>query len=281
MSERLDVMKTYKLLIKGQFPRSESGRTYEVSDAVGGFLANASRASRKDVREAVVAARGAQASWWGSSAYLKGQILYRWAEMAESRRRDLADLVQRAWGIGEDEALEEVNAAIDRLVWYAGWTDKIAQVYGGANPVAGPYFNFSVPRPCGVVVAIAPSNGSLQGWVDVVAAPLCAGNTVVVLASHEHPLAAFALAELTATADVPPGVLNLLTGDLTELAETLARHEDVDGLDLTGAGELTTAMAEWSADSITRTYRPHPGDDPTRRLRSFIETTTVWHTMGY
>ncbi|NNN03773.1 MAG: aldehyde dehydrogenase family protein [Acidimicrobiaceae bacterium] len=281
MSERLDVMKTYKLLIKGQFLRSESGRTYEVSDAVGGFLANAARASRKDVREAVVAARGAQASWWESSAYLKGQILYRWAEMAESRRRDLADLVQRAWGIGEDEALEDVNAAIDRLVWYAGWTDKIAQVYGGANPVAGPYFNFSVPRPCGVVAAIAPSNGSLQGWVDVVAAPLCAGNTVVAVASHEHPLAAFALAELTATADVPPGVLNLLTGDLAELAETLARHEDVDGLDLTGAGEFATAMAEWSADSITRTYRPHPGDDPTRRLRSFIETTTVWHTMGY
>ncbi len=279
MSERLDVLKTYKLLIKGQFPRSESGRTYEVVDQSGAFLANVARASRKDVREAVLAARSAQPAWAASSAYLKGQILYRWAEMAESRRRDLADLVARTTASRGAEA--EVAAAIDRLVWYAGWTDKIAQVYGGANPVAGPYFNFSLPRPCGVVVAVAPASGSLLGWIDTVGAALCAGNTVVSLAAHRAPLGAFAFAELTATSDLPPGALNLLTGDLEELGETLARHEDVDGLDLTGAGELTPALAEWAAESITRTYVPHQGDDPTRRLRAFIETTTVWHTVGY
>ncbi|MBU6496446.1 MAG: aldehyde dehydrogenase [Acidobacteria bacterium] len=278
MSERLDVKKTYKLLIKGQFPRSESGRTYEVLDARGAFLANVARASRKDVREAVLAARGAQPGWSAASAYLKGQILYRWAEMAESRRRDLADLVISP---ETHDAERDVAEAIDRLVWYAGWTDKVAQVYGGANPVAGPYFNFSLPRPCGVVASFAPPSGSLVGWVDSVAAALCTGNTVLSLLSPSRPLAAFALAELTATSDLPPGVLNVLTGDPGELGEVIARHEDVDGLDLTGGDERGADLAEWAADSLKRTYRPHEGDDPTRRLRAFIDTTTVWHTVGY
>ena len=282
MSERLDVKKTYKLVVKGAFPRSESGRSYEVRSASGDFVANAAQASRKDLREAVLAARGAQATWWKATAYNRGQVLYRWAEMAESRSSELAEHVQLAEGLKKREAQASVARAIDRLVWYAGWTDKVTQVLGGANPVAGPFFNFSLPVPSGVIGVVAPTRSSLEGFVDVVAAPMCAGNAVVALASETRPTPAIILAECSVTSDLPGGVLNVLTGHLAELAPHLASHEDVDGLDLTGAGELADELARLGAASIKRVYRER-GDgeeNPLRRLRTYVETTTVWHTIG-
>ena len=281
MSERLDVRKTYKLLIDGAFPRSESGRTYEVLDARGAFVANVARASRKDVRDAVRAARAAQPRWWSASAYNRGQVLYRWAEMAESRAGELAAQVAAAEGPDAADARASVGRAVDRLVWYAGWTDKVTQVLGGANPVAGPFFNFSLPVPSGVVAVLAPRDSSLEGFVDAVAAPLCVGNAVVALASETRPLPAVLLGEMSATADLPGGVVNVLTGSLDELAPVLASHEDVDGLDLEGAPDAAGELAALAAATITRVLFPRTGGDASlRRLRAFVETTTVWHTVG-
>jgi acyl-CoA reductase-like NAD-dependent aldehyde dehydrogenase len=281
MSERLDVRKTYKLLIDGAFPRSESGRTYEVLDARGAFVANVARASRKDVRDAVRAARAAQPRWWSASAYNRGQVLYRWAEMAESRAGELAAQVAAAEGLDATDARASVGRAVDRLVWYAGWTDKVTQVLGGANPVAGPFFNFSLPVPSGVVAVLAPRDSSLEGFVDAVAAPLCVGNAVVALASETRPLPAVLLGEMSATADLPGGVVNVLTGSLDELAPVLASHEDVDGLDLEGAPDAAGELAALAAATITRVLFPRTGGDASlRRLRAFVETTTVWHTVG-
>ncbi len=281
MSERLDVRKTYKLLIDGAFPRSESGRTYEVLDARGAFVANVARASRKDVRDAVRAARTAQPRWWSASAYNRGQVLYRWAEMAESRAGELAAQVAAAEGLDATDARASVGRAVDRLVWYAGWTDKVTQVLGGANPVAGPFFNFSLPVPSGVVAVLAPRDSSLEGFVDAVAAPLCVGNAVVALASETRPLPAVLLGEMSATADLPGGVVNVLTGSLDELAPVLASHEDVDGLDLEGAPDAAGELAALAAATITRVLFPRTGGDASlRRLRAFVETTTVWHTVG-
>jgi len=280
--QRLDVRKTYKLLINGAFPRSESGRSYKVHSSDGAFLANVAQGSRKDIRDAVVAARGVQAKWWGATAYNRGQVIYRLAEMAESRRAELASHVALSEGASDDEADAIVSRSIDRVVWYAGWTDKIAQVYGGANPVAGPFFNFSLPTPSGVVGVLAPQASSLEGFVDAALAPLTAGNTVVVVASERRPTPAALLAEMTATADFPAGVLNVITGLTSELAPTLASHEDVDGIDLSGVDEdAANELANVAAGSIKRVYRPRTGDDdPARRLRVFIETSTVWHTIG-
>ena len=281
MSERLDVRKTYKLLIDGAFPRSESGRTYEVLDARGAFVANVARASRKDVRDAVRAAHAAQPRWWSASAYNRGQVLYRWAEMAESRAGELAAQVAAAEGLDATDARASVGRAVDRLVWYAGWTDKVTQVLGGANPVAGPFFNFSLPVPSGVVAVLAPRDSSLEGFVDAVAAPLCVGNAVVALASETRPLPAVLLGEMSATADLPGGVVNVLTGSLDELAPVLASHEDVDGLDLEGAPDAAGELAALAAATITRVLFPRTGGDASlRRLRAFVETTTVWHTVG-
>ena len=281
MSERLDVKKTYKLVVNGAFPRSESGRSYEVTTTAGRFFANVALASRKDLRDAVVAARAGQAKWWSASAYNRGQVLYRWAEMAEGRAAELVAHVQAAEGLKKREALASVSRAIDRIVWYAGWTDKVAQVLGGANPVAGPYFNFSLPTPSGVVGVVADQVSSLEGFVESVAAPLCVGNSVVVLASERRPTLGLLLAEMSTTSDFPAGVLNVLSGSLVELAPHLASHEDVDGLDLTGAGELGEELARLAAQSIKRVYRDRAGaGDPLRRLRTFVETSTVWHTIG-
>lgn len=282
MSEhRLDVRKTYKLLINGAFPRSESGRSYEVTAANGEFLANVAQGSRKDLRDAVSAARAAQPKWWGASAYNRGQVLYRLAEMAESRRAELAEHVALGEGLDADAAQASVGRAIDRIVWYAGWADKIAQVFGGTNPVAGPYFNFSLPTPSGVVAVIAPQASSLEGFVDCVLAPLSVGNSVVVLASERRPTPAVLLGEMTATSDFPAGVVNIVTGLTEELASTLATHEDVDGLDLEGVDDVG-ALAALGASSIKRVLRPVGSSDPTslRRLRAFVETSTVWHTIG-
>ena len=282
MSERLDVKKTFKLVVNGAFPRSESGRSYEVTTANGKFLANVAQASRKDLRDAVVAARAGQAKWWNATAYNRGQVMYRWAEMAEGRRSELLEHVQWAEGLKKRDAQASVARAIDRIVWYAGWTDKVTQVLGGANPVAGPYFNFSLPVPSGVIGVVAPQDSSLEGFVEAVCAPMCVGNAVVALASERRPTPAVVLAEMTATADFPGGVLNVLTGFTAELVTHLASHEDVDGLDLAGSAELSDELARVAAGSIKRVYRARPNDEenPLRHLRTFVETSTVWHTIG-
>jgi acyl-CoA reductase-like NAD-dependent aldehyde dehydrogenase len=280
-TDRLDVRKTYKLLINGAFPRSESGRSYEVATARGAFFANVAQGSRKDVRDAVVAARGAQSIWWAQSAYNRGQVIYRLAEMAESRHDELAEHVARAEGASARAARLSVGRSIDRLVWYAGWTDKITQVFGGANPVAGPYFNFSLPVPSGVIGVIAEQESSLEAFVDAVGAPLAAGNAVVAIASERRPTPAILLGEMTVTSDFPAGVLNIITGLTGELAPTLAAHEDVDGIDLAGVdAEFADELALLAAGSIKRVLRPGPRDASLARLRAFVETSTVWHTIG-
>ena len=279
--KRLEVRKTYKLLINGAFPRSESGRTYEVKTAKGAYWANIAQGSKKDVREAVYAARVAQPKWWAASAYNRGQVIYRLAEMAESRRDELTEHVQVAEGLKTKEAQAVVARSIDRIVWYAGWTDKITQVFGGANPVAGPFFNFSMPVPSGVIAVIAPQDSSLEGFVDAVLAPVTVGNSVVVLASERRPTPALLLGEMTATSDFPGGVFNIVTGITSELASTLATHEDVDGLDLEGAGAQAGELAVAGAATIKRVLRPAASNDSSlRRLRAFVETSTVWHTVG-
>ena len=267
---RLAVRKTYKLFIGGKFPRSESGRTYPVNDS------NVALASRKDLRDAVVAARKAFAGWSGATAYNRGQVVYRIAEMVEARRKEF-----RSLGVGADE----VDAAIDRLVWYAGWSDKIAQVLGGANPVAGPYFNISAPEPTGVVGLLTPADSALLGLVSVVAPAIVTGNTAVVLAAEAHPLVAVTFAAVLATSDVPGGVVNILTGRPAETAPWLASHADVNALDLAGADDgLARELEIAAADTLTRVLRPTTTDwyaDPgLRRLKAHLETKTVWHPKG-
>ena len=282
---RLAVPKTYKLYIGGKFPRSESGRTYEIATAKGDFVANVAKASRKDARDAIVAARGAVKGWAGATAYNRGQVLYRIAELLEGRRAQFVDEITRLEGGSAAAASAQVDEAIDRWVWYAGWTDKHAQVAGGANPVAGPYFNISVPEPTGVVAVIAPQDSSLLGFVSAVAPPLVTGNTVVVVASERLPLSAITLAEVLATSDVPGGVVNILTGSPAEIAPWLASHADVNALDLVGAGSL-----EWidlqiaAADTLKRVLPPEEGPDAAApsldRISAFTETKTVWHTKS-
>jgi acyl-CoA reductase-like NAD-dependent aldehyde dehydrogenase len=285
--ERLAVRKTYKLYIGGAFPRSESGRSYVVVDAKGAFLANAAQGSRKDVRDAVVAARKAQPRWAGATAYNRGQILYRVAEMLDGRRAQFTDEVVSSEGVGPDEAVARVDAAVDRWVWFAGWADKVAQVVGSSNPVAGPFFNFSVPEPTGVVGIVAPQASSLLGLVSVLAPVLVTGNTVVLLASETRPLPAITLAEVLATADIPGGVVNLITGRVGELAPVLAAHRDVDALDLAGApGPLLADLERAAVTNVKRVLRPDTCDGdwttaPTpRRMLAFLETKTVWHPIG-
>lgn len=286
MAERLTVPKTYKLAIGGAFPRSESGRTYEVTTPTGGFLANAALASRKDARDAVVAARAAFSGWSGATAYNRGQVLYRIAEVLEGRHAQFVDEIRRSEGVNAVRATAQVDAAIDTWVWYAGWTDKFSQVAGSGNPVAGPYFNLSVPEPTGVVAIVAPQEpkgASLLGLVSVVAPALVAGNTVVVVADETHPLSAISLAEVLATSDVPGGVVNVLTGSPAEIAPWLASHADVNALDLAGAGSLEWVDLEISAaDTLKRVLPPEPGV-PARslqRILAFVETKTVWHTKS-
>ncbi|MDX1621968.1 MAG: aldehyde dehydrogenase family protein [Nitriliruptorales bacterium] len=284
---RLDVRKTYKLFVGGAFPRSESGRSYEVTGPDGAFLANAAQASRKDARDAVVAARKAVAGWSGATAYNRGQVLYRVAEMLEGRREQFVAEVAAGEGVANDEAAAQVSAAIDRWVWYAGWSDKYSQIDGAANPIAGPYFNFSVPEPTGVVAAFAPQSSSLLGFVSVVAPIVVSGNTVVIVASQDRPLPAMSLAEVLATSDVPGGVINILTGVTDELAPHLAAHMDVNAIDLTGlAGGDTAELERDAAENVKRVVRA-PSQEPDwtatpdpRRILRFTETKTVWHPMG-
>jgi acyl-CoA reductase-like NAD-dependent aldehyde dehydrogenase len=284
---RIDVRKTYKLYINGAFPRSESGRSYEVCDSRGRFLANASQASRKDGRDAVSAARSAFKGWSHANAYLRGQIVYRIAEVMESRRAQLVADVMAAEALTETRANRVVDAAIDRIVWYAGWADKLPAVLGNANAVSGPFFNFSIPEPSGVVAILAPEESSLLGLVSTVIPVIVAGNTAVVVTSASRPLPAITWAECLATSDVPAGVVNVLTGDHAEIAPWLASHKDVDGIDLTGVADETLAreLEAAAAVNLKRFARPDADEDwaqrpNLRRLSRFIETKTVWHPIG-
>ena len=287
MSDRLAVRKTYKLYVNGAFPRSESGRTYEVTDSRGTFLANAAWASRKDARDAVVAARGAFGKWSRATAYNRGQVLYRVAEVMEGRHAQFCEEVAAGEGVSGGRARAVVDAAIDRWVWYAGWTDKLAAVLGSANPVAGPFFDFSLPEPTGVVAVLAPQRSSLLGLVSVLAPVLAGGNTAVVVTSRARPLPAVTLGEVLATSDVPGGVVNLLTGDAAEIGPWLAEHDDVDAVDLTGApAGRAMELERLAAGSIKRVLRP-PAEEPdwsadpgTSRMTPFLETKTVWHPKG-
>ncbi len=287
MSERLEVRKTYKLYVGGAFPRSESGRSYEVTDAKGKFLANASQASRKDGRDAVGAARKAFGGWSTRTPYNRGQVLYRVAEVLEGRRAQFVEEVSASEGLSRSKAETSVDAATDRLVWYAGWADKLAQVVGGANPVAGPYFNFSLPDPTGVVAILAPQDSSLLGLVSTIAPAIVSGNTTVVVSSYQRPLPAITLSEVMATSDVPGGVVNILTGDAAEIGPWLASHMDVNALDLAGIedADLVRDLEVAAAENLKRVLRPAPGTDWTaqpglERMTAFLETKTVWHPIG-
>ena len=286
-SERIDVRKTYKLYIGGAFPRSESGRTYEVSGSDGGFLANAALGSRKDARDGVVAARKAFPGWSAATAYNRGQVLYRVAELLEGRRAQFVDQLRAGEGLAAKEAEATVSAAIDRWVWYAGWSDKISQVAGSVNSVAGPYFDFSIPVPTGVVAVLAPQESSLLGLVSVLAPVIVSGNAAVVVASEAAPLPAVTLSEVLATSDVPGGVVNILTGRTGEIAPHLAAHMDVNAIDLAGASaDLAADLERAAADNVKRIVRrplaqPDWRAEPsTARLLSFLETKTVWHPIG-
>jgi acyl-CoA reductase-like NAD-dependent aldehyde dehydrogenase len=262
---RLPVKKTYKLFVGGAFPRSESGRTYLAEGQ------NVARASRKDLRDAVRAARAAVSGWAGATAYNRGQVLYRVAETMESRRADLA-----AHCSGKDE----VDRSIDRFVWYAGWADKLAQVLGGTNPVAGPYFNFTIPEPTGVVGILAPDEPALEGLVSRLAPAIVGGNAAVVVASEQHPLAAIELAEALATSDIPGGVVNILTGHRAELAPWLAGHMDVNALDVTGADGLAPELEKLAAENVKRVVRGAADGQSPWEIAAFLELKTVWHPIG-
>jgi acyl-CoA reductase-like NAD-dependent aldehyde dehydrogenase len=284
---RLEVKKTYKLYIGGDFPRSESGRSYELFDAKGKFMANAALASRKDARDAVQAARKAFPGWSGRTAYNRGQIVYRIAEVLEGRSDQFVSELVAAEGVTPARARRYLEAAIDRLVWYAGWADKITQVAGNANPVAGPFFNLSSPEPSGVIAVVAPQ-GPILGLVSVVAPLIVTGNTVVVVASEDYPLTSITLSEVMATSDLPGGVVNVLTGTQAEIAPWLASHMDVNGIDLTGVRDpaLATSLEEAAAENLKRVRRPAAAEDDwladpgIDRMTQFLETKTVWHPIG-
>ncbi|HET6986088.1 MAG TPA: aldehyde dehydrogenase family protein [Kribbella sp.] len=283
---RLEVRKTYKLYIGGAFPRSESGRSYVVNDAKGKFLANASQASRKDARDAVVAARKAFGGWSARTAYNRGQVLYRIAEVMEGRHEQFSAEVASSEGLSISKARAVVDASIDRWVWYAGWADKLAQVVGSSNPVAGPYFDFSLPEATGVVAVLAPQHSSLLGLTSVIAPAIVSGNTVVAVSSYERPLPAVTLGEVMATSDVPGGVVNILTGSASEVGPWLASHMDVNAIDLCGIEDPDEArdLEAAAADNLKRVRRPAEEDwtesPGLSRLTQYLELKTVWHPIG-
>lgn len=282
---RLDVKKTYKLFIGGKFPRTESGRSYEVLDAKGNQLANAAKASRKDVRDAVVAARAAQAGWASASAYNRGQILYRIAEMLEGRKAQFVAEISALTGVSEKKATQEVEAAIDAWVWYAGWSDKIDQVAGSMNPVAGPFFNISTNQPTGLVGAFAPQDSALIGLVHAVAPAIVSGNSIVVVTSETLPLCGISLAEVLETSDLPGGVVNILTGSAQELGSWMASHADVNALDLEGAANPVDLEID-AAQTLKRIIRPGSynrtgSKGSLQHILDLMELKTVWHPKGY
>jgi acyl-CoA reductase-like NAD-dependent aldehyde dehydrogenase len=282
----LAISKTYKLFIGGAFPRSESGRTYQARDNKGDFMANAALGSRKDMRDAVVAARKGYTAWSKATAYNRGQVIYRIAEMLEGRRTEFVELIMISTGASTKIATAEVDAAIDRLVHYAGWTDKLTAVLGSANPVSSPHFSYSAPEPTGVVGILAPTGSPLLGLISVIAPVITGGNACVVIAAEQDPCVAITFAEVVATSDVPAGVINILTGRISELAPHLAAHGDINALDLTGAdAQLWKSLEEAAAETVKRVYIPKGVPDFTAapgiaRLRAFLEIKTVWHPTG-
>ena len=276
---RIDVKKTYKLYIGGAFPRSESGRSYEINYAKGKFLANPALASRKDLRDAVIAARSAFNGWSSATAFNRGQILYRVAEVLEGRKAQFVDEIIALEGATRAAAVKQVDEAIDRWVWYSGWCDKIASIYGSTNPVSGPYYNFTTPEPLGVVGIIAPQKQSLLGLVDALGAVLAGGNTAVLVASEKFPLPAISLSEVLATSDLPGGVVNILTGKTAELLPWMASHMDIDGMDISGvSANLEKEVRVAGVDNLKRI---HAFKNATpQRILSFTENKTVWHPIG-
>ena len=277
---RIDVKKTYKLFINGQFPRSESGRVYEVKDSKGKFLANPAQGSRKDLRECVVAARGAFSGWSSATAFNRGQILYRVAEIMEGRSDQfVAELIAQE-GISASAAKVQVATAIDTWVWYAGWTDKISAISGATNPVAGPYYNFTIPEALGIVAVFAEGRPSLLNLVAGLAPVIASGNTAILIASEKYPLSAITLAEALATSDLPAGVVNILTGKAGELLSWVGSHMDIDGVDASGLGKKQ--LSELKVAGAENLKRIHSFDEITSPLRitSFMESKTVWHPIG-
>jgi acyl-CoA reductase-like NAD-dependent aldehyde dehydrogenase len=275
---RLEVKKTYKLYINGAFPRSESGRIYEVIDAKGNFIANPALASRKDLRDAVVAARAAQPGWAKATAYNRGQILYRIAEMLEGRADQIANEISATSGVTDKKAHEQLMAAIDRWVWYAGWSDKLAAAFGSTNPVAGPYYNFTIPEAQGVI-AVAPRDEFLS-FIDSIAPVITSGNSVIALVPGASAVPAMTFAEVLATSDLPHGVINILTGSHDELAPWAASHMDIDGMDISGIDKKKrTALKEAGAENLKRIHHFDDAQTPTR-IYAFMEAKTVWHPIG-
>lgn len=275
---RLEVKKTYKLYINGAFPRSESGRIYEVTDAKANFIANPALASRKDLRDAVVAARAAQPGWAKATAYNRGQILYRIAEMLEGRADQIAGEISTTSGVTSKKAHEQLMAAIDRWVWYAGWSDKLAAAFGSTNPVAGPYYNFTIPEAQGVI-AVAPRDEFLA-FIDSIAPVITSGNSVIALVPGASAVPAMTFAEVLATSDLPHGVINILTGSHDELAPWAASHMDIDGMDISGIDKKKrTALKEAGAENLKRIHHFDDAQTPTR-IYAFMEAKTVWHPIG-
>jgi acyl-CoA reductase-like NAD-dependent aldehyde dehydrogenase len=277
---RIDVMKTYKLFINGSFPRSESGRVYEVKDAKGKFLANPCLGSRKDLRESVVAARTAHNGWASATAFNRGQVLYRVAEIMQGRIDQFVAEIIAQEGATPTSAKAQVQSAIDTWVWYAGWCDKIDSISGSTNPVSGPYYNFSIPESLGVVAIFADAKPSLLNLVASLAPIIASGNTAILIANEKHPLCAITLAECISTSDVPAGVVNVLTGKFDQFISWAGSHMDIDGIDATGVGKSElTELKELGAENLKRIYS-FSELLSTKRMTNFMEVKTVWHPIG-
>ncbi|HAQ04318.1 MAG: aldehyde dehydrogenase family protein [Acidimicrobiales bacterium] len=280
MSGKIPIAKTYKLFINGAFPRSESGRTFSVDNPEGELIANVSQASRKDFREAVRAARSAQSPWASRTAYNRGQILYRVAEMLESRKIEFVELLKNI-GLNSKAAKSEVEEAIHRWVWYAGWSDKYSQVLGSVNPVSGPYFNFTVPEPTGVVGIIAPAEPSMMGLVSRLAPAIVSGNTVVVVSQGQSSLTSITIGEVLATSDVPEGVVNILTGDQSELLPWMIGHMDVNAVDISGISpETDHTLLEEASLNVKRVVSRKVEEESLELISDFLEMKTIWHPVG-
>ena len=278
----LEIKRTAKLFIGGAFPRSESGRSYEVFDKNKNFVANVAQASRKDARDAVVAARSAFTKWSEATAYNRGQVLYRVSEIMQGRFEQFVEELS-LWNKNQKQVQKEVEESINKMVWFAGWTDKLAMVTGSSNPVAGPFFDFSIPEPTGVVASIASQKSSLLGLVEAIGSVILSGNTIVVISSKNEPMAAVSLSEVLATSDIPAGVVNILTGDYTEIAPWLASHQDVNAIDLSGVDDkkLAIELEKEAAINLKRVLRPNNKLNDFERIKTFLETKTVWHPRGF
>ena len=278
----LEIKRTAKLFIGGAFPRSESGRSYEVFDKNKNFVANVAQASRKDARDAVVAARSAFTKWSEATAYNRGQVLYRVSEIMQGRFEQFVEELS-LWNKNQKQVQKEVEESINKMVWFAGWTDKLAMITGSSNPVAGPFFDFSIPEPTGVVASIASQKSSLLGLVEAIGSVILSGNTIVVISSKNEPMPAVSLSEVLATSDIPAGVVNILTGDYTEIAPWLASHQDVNAIDLSGVDDkkLAIELEKEAAINLKRVLRPNNKLNDFERIKTFLETKTVWHPRGF